>query len=177
MSDKSGLYSLKLAGGGLSIDREITEELASQIAMFVISGGKAELSQADGGQPGLSTSTQGSGAIPTDKSPQEYLQQSGAKKIPQKMTALGHYVLGTQKGKKSFSQDELKGALEDAKEKVPANFNRDLSAAIKRGWVARVTGEKDAYYVTGTGIAAINQQFPHSKKKRKKKKKAAAKSK
>ena len=88
------------------------------------------------------------------------------------MTVIGHYLLETQQGKENFTMAELEKGFGDAKESPPANPHRDISAAIRRGWIAQ--REKDLYYVTGTGLQAIEGGFPKGTRKRRRKKKKAS---
>lgn len=171
MSAQTG-YQIKLTGPGLSLDKEIPEDLANRITLIVLSGGKSD-QQAHGGKGGAGTGSAGSAAAVGGKSVREYLLASKATKIPQQMTVIGHYLLETQQGKETFSMAELKKGFGDAKESVPANPNRDIGRAIRSGWIA--PREKDQYYVTGTGMTAIEGGFPkETRKRRKKNKKAGA---
>jgi hypothetical protein len=158
---------IKLSGPGLSVDKQIPEELANRIAMLVLSGGKLET---------LETATKNverkANSI-KNKSVREYLLETKATKIPQQMTAIGSFLLQTQPNKESFTLADLTKGFEDAKESAPGNPHRDIAAAIKKGWIAPRTGEKDSYYVTGTGSTAIENTFPKSKQKRRRKKSTA----
>jgi len=175
MADSPNQFTLKMSGNGLSIDKEISEQLAHEIAVFVLSEGKFEPNtfRRQHGQRAAPPGQHGA-KRPHGTSPQEFLQQTGAKNGEQKITALGSYLLASASGKRSFSQDELREAFESAKEKVPGNLSRDINKSIRSGWIARVTGEKDAYYVTSSGSAAMNGQFPKASKKRKKAKKKSS---
>jgi len=169
-------YQLKLTGPGLSLDKEVSEELANRITLLVLSGGKSD-QQPSGGTGGAGAgATGGAGVGVAGKSVSEYLIASKATKIPQQMTVIGHYLLETEPGKQNFTMAELSKGFGDAKESPPANKHRDIGSAIKRGWIA--PRGKDAYYVTSTGITAIGNGFPKVPRKRRlKKKKTTSKSK
>lgn len=166
-------YQIKLTGPGLALDKELSEELANRITVLVLSGGKSD-QQPTGGKGGS-----GSGAASATtiggKSIREYLFASTATKIPQQMTVIGHYLLEAQQGKENFTLAELKKGFGDAKESVPANPTRDIASAIRRGWIAQ--REKDSYYVTGTGMQAIEGGFPKGTRRRRRKKASPAKTK
>lgn len=161
-------YQVKLTGPGLSVDKELSEQLAHRIAMLVLSGGRTETPESKSGDSATLPDASVKG-----KSIREYLLETKATKIPQQMTTIGHYMLETQPGKKSFTLADLEKGFGDAKESVPGNPHRDLAKAIKNGWIASRPDEKDSYYVTGTGITAIDNKFPKVKQKRRKKKSAA----
>jgi len=170
-------FQVKLTGPGLTLDREITEELANRISMLVLSGGKsdgaANKETGAGGKPG------GGAQNPADtsvkgKSAREYLLSvPSAKKHPQQMTVIGHYLLETT-GKDNFSLDDLKAGFDKAKEPVPKNPSRDLAAAIKKGWIASKANDDKSLYVTSSGLSTIQTGFPKGKRQRKSKKKQAA---
>src|SRR5215472_978484 len=48
MSDSPNQFTLKMSGNGLSIDKEISEQLAHEIAVFVLSEGKLNRIPSDG---------------------------------------------------------------------------------------------------------------------------------
>jgi hypothetical protein len=83
------------------------------------------------------------------------------------MTVIGYYLLETESGKETFSLAELKKGFENAKEPFGKNPTRDINKAIKLGWIAEK--EKDSYYITGTGIQAIENTFPKPTRKRRRK--------
>jgi len=83
------------------------------------------------------------------------------------MTVIGHYLLETEPGKETFSMAELKKRFENAKEGFGKNPSRDINKAIKLGWIAEK--DKDSYYITGTGIQAVENTFPKATRKRRRK--------
>lgn len=93
-------------------------------------------------------------------SAREALDLSGAKKNPEKIVALGQYVL--QDGGDTFKVEDVKAQFRRARETAPANFSRDLSTAMKEGWIAQ--GDGDEYYITNKiqGVFDGGFQFPKS---------------
>jgi len=162
LSTQTG-YQIKLTGRGFSLDREISEDLANRIAMIVLSGGQSEQPPA-GGRGGAGSGGAGSTTAVGGKSIREYLNATAATQITQQMAAIGHYVIEGESGKKIFSMAELKKGFENAKQPFPKNPNRDINKAIKLGWIA--LKDKDSYYVTATGIQAIEDKFPKEKRRR-----------
>jgi len=156
-------YQLKLTGPGLSLEKEVAEEIANQITLLVLSGGKPQTqspaSKGLGTDPAASSTKMAVG----NKSVREYLLASNARKIPQQMTVIGHYLLETQR-KDTFSMAELLEGFSNAKESPPKNPNRDINTAIRDGWIA--LRQKDSYYVTSTGMKAIEDGFPKKSRKR-----------
>jgi hypothetical protein len=173
-------FQLKLTGPGLTLDKEITEDLANHITMLVVTGGKAETAfKGAGAGGGNGPGGAGGSGNPTDtgvkgKSAREYLLSvPQAKKHPQQMTVIGHYLTETT-GNDGFTLEDLKSGFDKAKEPVPKNPNRDLAAAIKRGWIASKSDDDKSLYVTSSGLSAIQTGFPKGKRQRKNKKKKAS---
>jgi hypothetical protein len=107
-------YQLKLTGPGLSLDKDVSEELANRITLLVLSG-KSEQQLPPGKGGGADPAASRNAIALGNKSVREYLLASSAKKIPQQMTVIGHYLLETQ-NKHTFSMAELLKGFNDAKE-------------------------------------------------------------
>ncbi|VXB78548.1 hypothetical protein [Aeromicrobium sp. 9AM] len=93
-------------------------------------------------------------------SAREALDLSGAKTNPEKIVALGQYVL--QDGGETFKVEDVKAQFRRARETAPANFSRDMTTAVQAGWIAQ--GDGDEYYVTNKiqGIFDGDFKFPKS---------------
>lgn len=93
-------------------------------------------------------------------SAREALDLSGAKTNPEKIVALGQYVL--QDGGETFKVEDVKAQFRRARETAPGNFSRDLAVAVREGWLAQ--GDGDEYYVTNKiqGIFDGGFKFPKS---------------
>jgi hypothetical protein len=88
----------------------------------------------------------------------EFLEESGAKKNFEKITALGLYI-EDELGAESFSRNDVREAFERAREPMPGNFARDFGNAIEAKWIAEVRGSKDVFHVTSTGRKAVVAKF------------------
>lgn len=139
MADKSTQISIT---GKLTYSDEITISQATQIIAF--------LNSEEDHAVALEAPLLGSSAKPQNstakkvESAREALDISGATKNPEKIVALGAYVL--QDGGDTFKVEDVKGHFRRAREVAPANFSRDLSIAIASGWIAEdAPGE---YYLT-----------------------------
>jgi hypothetical protein len=90
----------------------------------------------------------------------EALDVSGAKTNPEKIVALGKYVM--QDGTDTFKVEDVKTQFRRARETPPGNFSRDLGVALREGWLAET--DKDHYYVTNKieGIFDGGFKFPKS---------------
>jgi hypothetical protein len=92
-------------------------------------------------------------------SAREALDLSAAKTNPEKIVALGQYVL--QDGGETFKVEDVKAQFRRARETAPANFSRDLAVAVQAGWIAQ--GDGDEYYVTNKIQGIFNGGFTFPK--------------
>lgn len=156
MSEKPITITIK---GKVGYEDEITVAQAARIIAFL---NKDEDTASFGPDPGadlgdaLRTDTKKTGNAVG--SAREALDLSGAKTNPEKIVALGQYVL--QDGGETFRVEDVKAQFRRARETPPANFGRDLGVAVKEGWIAQ--GEGDDYYVTNKiqGIFDGGFKFP-----------------
>lgn len=159
MSEKPITIVIK---GKVGYEDQITVAQAARIITFL---------NAEGDDASLGPDP-GAGADPTTAAPtarksrnavasaREALDLSGAKTNPEKIVALGQYVL--QDGGETFKVEDVKAQFRRARETAPGNFSRDLAVAVKEGWIAQ--GEGDEYYITNKiqGIFDGDFKFPKS---------------
>lgn len=93
-------------------------------------------------------------------SAREALDVSAAKTNPEKIVALGKYVM--QDGTDTFKVEDVKTQFRRAREAAPANFSRDLGVALREGWLAET--DDGEYFVTNKieGIFDGGFKFPKS---------------
>ncbi len=165
---ENSTYKISIEGAGLSLEREVPKDIGEQVVVLLLTG-TAAVPQA--AQPatgaGLPTPTmaQRTHTAPPQKtnphpdtSIREFLDSSGAKRVPDKITAIGQY-LKTHNHQMDFDKNDLILHFESAAEAVPKNISRDLKWTLKAGWIALKSGSKDRYYVTNSGKTAVEQKF------------------
>lgn len=159
MSDKPITISIK---GKVGYEDEITVAQAARIITFLNAEeeGDASLGPDPGqglGEPGAPHSGKPGNSV---ASAREALDLSGAKTNPEKIVALGQYVL--QDGGDTFKVEDVKAQFRRARESAPGNFSRDLGSALREGWLAE--GDGGEYYVTNKikGIFEGDFKFPKS---------------
>jgi hypothetical protein len=159
MSDNPITIAIK---GKVSYEDTITVAQAAQIITFL---NASEEDSPTLGSSGADAQDERNSSAPTGRKPgnavgsaREALDLSGAKTNPEKIVALGEYVL--QDGGETFKVEDVKTQFRRARETAPANFSRDLSAAVQAGWIAQ--GDGDEYYITNRiqGIFDGNFEFP-----------------
>lgn len=160
MSDKTITITIK---GKVGYEDQITVSQAARIIAFLNADeGDAPLRPDQGA--GLGGTTKGDDHKTTQQegkqvaSAREALDLSGAKTNPEKIVALGRYVL--QDGGETFKVEDVKTQFRRARETTPGNFSRDLATAVQAGWIAQ--GDGDEYYITNKiqGIFDGDFKFP-----------------
>jgi hypothetical protein len=159
MSEKPIIISIK---GKVAYEDEITVAQAARIITFLNAEGESNASLGPGpgqglGEPGAADSKKSGDGV---ASAREALDLSGAKTNPEKIVALGQYVL--QDGGDTFKVEDVKAQFRRARESAPGNFSRDLGTALREGWLAE--GDGGEYYVTNKikGIFDGDFKFPKS---------------
>jgi hypothetical protein len=142
--------------GKLTYSDEITISQATQIVAFLNPDENGE--GADLGGSLLEGSSKSKKAKQVENA-REAIEISGALKNPEKIVALGAYVL--QDGGETFKAEDVKAQFRRARETAPGNFTRDLSLAIANGWIAEdAPGE---YYLTNKVEGILGGGFSFSK--------------
>jgi hypothetical protein len=140
--------------GKLSYSDEITISQAAQIIAFLNSAhaGGAQL-----GEPLLESSTANKTSNKKVDNPHDALEVSGAQTNPEKIVALGAYVL--QDGGDTFKAEDIKAQFRRARETAPGNFPRDLSSAISAGWIAEDEDAPGEYYLNSKMDGILDGDF------------------
>src|SRR4051794_37753440 len=143
MTEKPITISIK---GKVGYEDEITVAQAAQIIAF-LNANEGDASLGPDLSAGLGDASRTDTAKKTGNavgSAREALDLSGAKTNPEKIVALGQYVL--QDGGETFKVEDVKAQFRRARETAPANFSRDMTTAVQAGWIAH--GDGDEYYIT-----------------------------
>lgn len=167
--DEKKIYKIRIEGNGLSLERNVSKDIAEHIIVSILTG--------EPQSPGSSNEEDPRQAVNQDTRPQkggddlsaakplptlsirEFLDKSNARRIPDKIAAIGYYY-ETHDNRSVFSQDDLVRGFESAAEPVPRNISRDIKWAIRAAWIAPKVGQKGMYYVTHAGKQAVDSQFP-----------------
>lgn len=154
MSDESELYKVQIEGAGLSFSRDIDAPTLGRV-MHAMLGSSASTPTSVNGEDVF-------GEAPNPRTPplslREFLLNVGAKRYPDKIVAIGHY-LEEYEGKAGFSRDDIKSRFRTAGEPPPGNFPRDFSVTLSHGWIAEDAGNPGQLYVTTSGRDALQQGF------------------
>lgn len=160
-------YNLTLAGGGLTIEREVDEATALQIIAAVMGGGTLPR-VASGGHGGARAADLSRPALQHGStgglSARGYIDEHDAKRNVDKILALATYVVDTR-DVDTFTSDDVKREFRNAAEPVPGNYARDFKWAVQNDWIAPAEGLPGEYYVTAKGRKALEAKFSSDVKK------------
>jgi hypothetical protein len=149
-SEGKVLYVLKLNGLGIAIDMQVDRIKARRILDIAMSeSGDVHL---DTGSPKARPDV---GAV---LSLREHLDQREATKKPEQILAIASYMLEIE-GVEDVGREEIKSRFSMAREPLPANFPRDFGVVTRNGWLAPVHGKPDRYYITQSGVQALEGKF------------------
>lgn len=145
---------INIEGEGLSFEEQISKTVAAQIIGICIASGQSQ--ERDNSNPFAAFD------FAPNKQPKEsvveYVQRHAAKSNPEKILAFAGFIKNIQ-GKESFFQNEIKSLFRDAREILPANFTRDFNLVISNGWIHSDPETKDLFYITQTGLKALDSGF------------------
>jgi hypothetical protein len=80
------------------------------------------------------------------ETPRDALDLSGASTNPEKIVALGAFVVMDSEVE-TFKVEDVKSQFRRARETPPANFGRDLGVAISSGWIFEADDAPGEYYL------------------------------
>jgi hypothetical protein len=142
-------YRLSLMGEGITVEREVSADVARDIIAVVL-GGVANVRGPRPAPVGSALRTAASVSL------REFIDAAEAKKNPQIVTAIGLYLMDHE-GQERFTRGEVKERFSDAGEPAPANIGRDVALAKTSGWIAE--NPRNEFYVTDGGRRAVEAGF------------------
>jgi hypothetical protein len=157
MSDESESYTVQIEGQGLSFTRKIDAPTLGRVMNAMLGGIETPLSN----PMASGVREEESVGIERKLSLREFLQEAGAKRYPDKIVAIGHYLEEIE-ANPGFTKDDIKARFRTAGEPPPGNFPRDFSAAVGLGWIAEDPTNPGQLYVTRSGREAIEQGFSNA---------------
>jgi hypothetical protein len=146
--------TLRIEGDGLTLTRVIPESLVLQIMRLVLNPTPPGSAADDGADP------PGERRVPNGRRTAlaEFYRAVAPKKYPEKLTVIGAY-LQQELGRSSFTPDELRTQFRAVNEPAPANLSRDFRAALGNGWMAPEPDDPNQYFVTQSGLDAVESRF------------------
>ncbi len=162
-----GQYKVSLEGEGLTLTRNVSKEVGEQILLLVVTGnvGTAKVSvPVAPAAPAAPTAENVVASAPIKTAVvegdglAEFLASHSAKRNPDKIAALA-YWLKTERGRASFTKDDLPKLFEAAGERPPANLSRDFTLTKEAGWIHPLVNDPDSYQLTNKGRTAVTSNF------------------
>jgi hypothetical protein len=152
MTETGDDYVLKLDGNGISIDMSVDRTKARKILNIALSDA------GEGPDDVPSVSTTAPPRAGRSLSLREYFDRKEAFKKHEQILAIAGFMAETE-GLEDVARDEIKSRFSLAREPLPANFPRDFATVLRNGWLAPAHGKQDRFYVTQSGIQALESNF------------------
>lgn len=150
---------LSIQGAGLKFERDIPDAVVLRILKLVLTGG----GQIDDSPVAEDRADNGTGA--RREALAEFYRRVAPKKNPQRLTVIAAY-LQSRLGRSSFTHDDLRSQFRHVGESAPANLPRDFRDAIAEGWIAEDHDAPGQFYVTQSGLDAVDAAFSAEDAKR-----------
>lgn len=152
-NDKSVVLKVEWGSGSVSVHR-VSRAVAAQVVMLAEAGQAAYIPHSQ--KINASGAAMVNLAGGTKMAPREALSKSAARTFPQKIAALGLYLMNTA-GRESFTPAEIQALLKRSGESS-ANFSRDFSAAERQlGYI--LENSSGEYELTDLGKEAAATGF------------------
>ena len=150
-------YKLSLKGKGITVEQDVPADVARDIIAVVMGGGAGTRG------PRPTAPSAGAPRTAAGVSVREFIDESGAQRNPQIVTAIGLYLMDHE-GQERFTRSEVKNKFSQAGEPTPSNIGRDVALAVSSSWIAE--NPRNQFYVTDTGRRAIEAKFEGQKIRR-----------
>ena len=145
-------FKVVISGEGIDVTRMIdADKLAILLPIVLGSKATSEFSRKATGGGGVRTQMS-----EVKESIRQFLDEVGATTNVDLIVAIAYYLWQNQ-DKQEFSKDEMRAQFLSAHEKMPGNLHRDFRVACDKGMIASVHDQADSYYITKTGIKAVEQ--------------------
>ena len=154
-------FNLKISGEGINVERKIDSGTLTTIMAAVIGAQRFD-------SPASLDPTNADVTPPLQQPSmalREYLDKVEATRKPDQIVAIGHFI-SHYEAQPHFSQDEVRSHFSIAREPMPKNFSRDFGLTVKAGMIAKVYQKPGFFYVTKTGISAVERHFAKINKRK-----------
>ena len=146
-------FEVIISGEGINLTRTIDAEKLA-ILLPIVLGSTAKTVPSEFAAVGSVTSPQ---TKELEETLREYLDKVGAITNVELIVAIAHYIW-ERRDEREFSMGDIRSQFLSAQEKLPSNLPRDFRVALNKGMIAQVPGKADYYYITKTGIRAVEDR-------------------
>jgi hypothetical protein len=146
----SGTLKLTIEGDGVKIERQIPMVLLP-VVLSVITGQAPTVTAA---RPSY-TIPLGVGGRP---SVAEYFQEKGPKTYSDIILVMARYA-ELYEGRTSWTKDDIRRLIKEARVSEPGNFTRDFGGALARPYIQTAEDDK-SFHVTQTGLKVLEKPGP-----------------
>jgi hypothetical protein len=138
--------SVKIDGSGLSFAGKVS--LRQAIEMLRIASMPADDLGKFLDQPAEPAAQSGSNIV--GLSLREAITQADPKTSAETIAIIGAWLMD-EENLEDLSRQDIRDRYQDARLSPPGNYPRDFAAAVQKGFLAPIKGNKNRFYVTRTG--------------------------
>ena len=152
-------FRLQISGPGLDVDRMVNSETIAAVlsaAMAPRPSGARETN--------VSSISDSDSSLSTTTSLREFLDGVGATAKSDQIVAIGSFLSKVER-QAEFSRNDIRSRFSSAREPMPSNFSRDFSKTLRKAFIAEVHKKPGFYYVTKTGMQAVQNHFSNTRNK------------
>jgi len=150
MDEQEEDFTLTLKGKGINVEKIVDQKTALAV-LSIVWGDAPDMER------NVPPEDQAPGGQRHSVSMGEYIDQTGASTNKERIVAIGMY-LSEYKNTLTFSRSDIVAGFRSAREQMPKNMTRDLSSTAEARWIEE-TEENGIYYVTNTGVRAVQGKF------------------
>jgi hypothetical protein len=160
--NSSSSYAVELKGQGLQLTRDLSEEQAHELLLWLVKGGKLDSAGSDH-KPAQNRNVAPGETLqppPSDlpTSVREFIDQFEPKRVPDRIACFGLY-LRKHRQKNEFSKADVVSLFQEAAEPLPKNLGRDLRWTQSIAWIAPSATNRESFYLTKKGEDAVRSKF------------------
>lgn len=150
--------TITITGPGMHFAREISDDQVLSILRLLLGGERGgyalEEHRSDFGSPT---------GLPRRQAISEFYRSVAPKRYPEKLVTIAAYLQQTL-SRRYFTADDLRAQFRQVNEMPPANLPRDFKAAMGAGWIAEDPEAPGQFFVTQSGLDAVESGFTANSK-------------
>jgi hypothetical protein len=157
--DAGKAYDVTIVADGVNVTKSVSETTALAIIQLLMGGGGTPASDH---RESSATSRPAAKASKARAQVRDFIDNSGAKSISAQIVAIGKF-LEQSEDMDEFTKDDIEPRFKPAGLPPPKNLNRDIRAAIGKGWIGEDSKSPGRLFVTTKGEAAFDKKFEGSR--------------
>ncbi|MDP5214783.1 hypothetical protein ORJ66_17160 [Pseudoalteromonas tunicata] len=149
------MSKISISGNGLNIEREISDELAKEIAIMVLTRG--EIVKKEIVKPAHTIKSTAKEVMPEFV---DFAKAHNAQRACELVACVAVYL--EQQGSPVFSKTQYREYFKEVRHKPSTNAPSDFQWALDANWISRIADYE--YKITAIGKKVVSEKFPNTVK-------------